>query len=355
MPFAVKCNCGKVFNVKDEFQGREVCCQVCNATFVAQPEPVAPATPPMPAAPAAPAGISAAAQSPKTSPCPFCKEHIPEASAVCPFCKERLAAQMSSEQAAAALNGMTAQLDLHVADPARLEADSAARGRFLATRTIVLGGLTIFGALLFIIGLILGEDDGGACIVFGILFFLAFIIPAIVSLCNDRKASHIQDVDDPAEAFRRYFMACKTRRYAKAFVCLAPTARNGGVAQSPVFTNIPYQPADVPIADLAGFRNYCRTIFKGPGSNGRTVQLKSIRLEGARPDGRIWIQADVAFTSVSSWWLLLVLLNLIIAVIVISVVTKREKKTIRKLLVRRNGRWYIAEAAFEGDLDKLFV
>src|SRR5437764_13240688 len=40
MPILVKCACGKSYRVKDEYQGKKVKCPTCNASFVAQGEPV---------------------------------------------------------------------------------------------------------------------------------------------------------------------------------------------------------------------------------------------------------------------------------------------------------------------------
>ncbi|MGD1002391.1 MAG: zinc ribbon domain-containing protein [Candidatus Brocadiia bacterium] len=348
MSFAVKCQCGKVFNVKDEFLNRQVECQVCHAVFTATPEAAAPEPP----AVSSPSSNASAAAASGNFPCPFCAEPIPKGSVFCPLCGESLGGKLTPEQGAQLLAAASAQLDQYVRNPENLSSDDALRGRLFSTMSIVLGILLAISVAAIVAGGLMHRDSGMPLVVLGIIFGLIFIIAFPISWANDYRASHIHDAQKPEQAMRRYFLSCRSGRHLKAFACLAPSARNGSSAHAPKFEKIPSESPDCKITDWSSFREYCRTIFKGPGGYQRAVYLKKVKVEKQLPDGTAWVTAEFQFTSFSKWLYLLILINLLVCAVVVAVVTKREKKTIRKCLFRRGDRWYVAEADFEGALDK---
>jgi hypothetical protein len=189
--------------------------------------------------------------------------------------------------------------------------------------------------------------------VFGITFGFILCIVFPISWVHDYQASHIHDAPTPDKAFRRYFKACQSGRYEKAFASLAPAARNGALVHALKFEKIPSESRDCKITDWMSFRDYSRSIFKGPHGQQRGANLKKVEVEGHLPDGTTWVTADVQFTSQPTWAILLLPVVFIVGRSVFDWVTQRERKTIRKCLFRRGDRWYVAEADFEGVLDKL--
>lgn len=354
MPFSVKCLCGKVFNVKDEMQGRMVRCQVCGAEFMALADvPVQQAAPAAqraePEPPPLPVAVPAAGRV-----CPYCAEQVPAAAVVCPLCKESLATTLDPGEGSRLIAEAVAALDKCVQDPANLAADKTLRGGFLGTRTIVLGALCLTSLVMFVSGIIVGDTEGGVTLtVFGVIFGLIFGISALVSLSHDSAASRIGAATLPSDAYRRFFNACRSRRWKKAFVALAPSGRNSVVVQQPVFDKVANEPEKGSITDLNSFKSYWRSLFHGPSAHVRSVRIKSVtEVKPPTQEGLAVLRAEVTFSSYSKWLYLLLLLNLIVCAIAISIATKRETKTVHKLLIRRGGCWYLAESEFEGALDK---
>jgi hypothetical protein len=346
MSFAVKCPCGNVLNVRDEFLDRQVECQVCHTCFTASPIPDAPE--PVAAAFSAPATASAGLT------CPFCAEAIPEAAVFCPLCGKSLSGKLTTAQGAQLAAAASAQLDAYVADPDNLAADNALRGRLLSVMSIVLGILAATCIGMIVAGAFVQGDGGGLLIGFGICLGFIFLISLQVSVSHDYSASHIRDAKTPQKALRRYFIACKTGRYKKAFACLAPSARNGAMVRPLKFAKFPSDASESKIEDLAGFCNYCRTIFIGPSSHQRVVHLNRFELEAQLPDGTAWVKAGIQFNSFPKGLYLFALLGPAVCLLIIAVVAHNlgETKTLRKCLFRRGDRWYVAEADFEGPLDK---
>ena len=94
-------------------------------------------------------------------------------------------------------------------------------------------------------------------------------------------------------------------------------------------------------------------ILAGPGSGKtRVVRFKGAYIRKETPDGAL-VEANFHFTGYSSWLLLLILIHVLLCIIVILVTQKKETKRIQKVLIRKNGRWYSADGAFSGPIDKI--
>ena len=177
---------------------------------------------------------------------------------------------------------------------------------------------------------------------------------ALVALAHDYSASHIQDATKPDKAFRRFFMAVRTRRSGKAYASLVPAARRAGPVDTVKIKNIPPNTGNYSITNTAGFAKYWRSVFKGPSSQARGVQLKRARTVKETRDGLALVEVEYVFTSYPSLVMLtLFLLGPILCLILILIVRKKTPVKIRKLLIKCRGKWYLAEGEFQGPLDRV--
>lgn len=345
MPFAVTCSCGKTFNVRDEAQGQTVRCQVCGTEFIAQsqaaePEEVRPiavsVTPPIP-----------------TMQCPFCAEPVTAGTTICPYCHERLTGELSPEQARHQLDEVVKGIDALLLDSTALAADRKLRGGKFYPRTFILLILSFLCLASFAGGLTIHGDGGIVMAVFGFILAFVFGIAFLVSLGNDIAAAGIQSSAKPKKALERYFLALKTRRVRKAFVALAPSARNGALAKSFELKNVRDEGEPKEIHGLDDFAAFRKTVFGGPSGQSRMVTLKKIKIDHAEGEDMVWLTAEVHVSAYPTWLLFLILLNLIICLVAVLIATKRDKVMVRKLLIRRGERWFVAEAGMPGALDMM--
>ena len=353
MPITVACSCGKVFKVKDGAAGRRVRCQVCGSELTVPTGGEPPPGPSLPTAPSAQQEAPAPAPAGNTIACPACAEDIPAGYPKCPYCGESLKKHMSPEDQEALLQKSVKALDDHVSDPGMLEADVRLRGGFFAVKTIILALITAGTVAMIVGGFTSDGSDAEVLAGFGIIFAIIFGIALLVSLAHDYGASHIQDASTPEKAFRRFFMAIRTGRSGKAYASVAPGARLVGRVETVDFEKIPPNTGSYAITDAATFKQYWRSVFKGPSLQTRGVQLKRVKKVRETGDGLAVVEVEFLFTNYPSLLILTILLNLIICAILIVVLQKKTKVRIRKLLMKRRGKWYIAEGEFEGPLDRV--
>lgn len=382
MPVTVSCACGKVFKVKDEMAGKEVTCQVCGRTvsvpaldappasdpawgvpqgLAKAPAPVMPA-PAMPRGPEAALVPAAAAPAPvdENISCPACAETISRLAAHCPFCGEKLNVKFSQQEQVALLDQAVAELDAHIASPEKMAEDAELKGGTISVKTIIAGILWVPCVLGIISGLMMNNRSDGS----GIACFAGFVgvivsICLIISLTNDFKSANISSAPSPETALRNFFVACKTGRYKKGYVALAPLARDEGTVETIKFKDqkIPSHTGRYSVHDLDTFKAYWKSIFTGPSGQTRQVTFKRVQKKrnvgGA--DDKVMVEVEVSVMNYPSWVVILILLSLWIALILYLVLRKTEKQVIRKLLIRRNDQWFIADSAYQGPLDKLTI
>jgi len=371
----IKCTCGKAIDVKDEAAGTAVVCQACGrevhvpgASGPAGAVPEAPSVPLPQAAPDTgpsstcpfcaeriPSGSRScplcheAIPAPGSSiACPACAERIPSGLSSCPLCGEAITAPWSQEEQKRLLAERIVSLENHAKDMQAQFADKALKAGFLSAKTIVVGVFLALGILMICIGGSASQDSE-AWIFLGVMTSLGFGIPVLVSLANDYRAFHIQDASSPLTAFKRFFSAVQTGRAAKAYVSLAPEARVAGEVKSVTFENpkIPSHTGSYSIRDVPTFKAYWKSIFKGPSMQTRTVRLKTAKMLHEGSDGLAVLEAQVEFTNYPTLYVFL------LGILLVLLVQKHETKTVRKLLLNRGGRWYLAEGELEGPLDRM--
>lgn len=262
MSIEVACRCGKVFRVFDARAGQSVVCGVCGSP-VAVPlaASAAPAAvPPAPVfPPPAPAGAMRA--------CPACAESIPAAADVCPICKELLRDRPDPAHARARVQARIAAIDEYLAGPNGVAQDNALTAKGFFPRTWVAVAMTVVSVAAFVIGIATcgtGGDGAVFLIVMGVLFGLPAGIGLLVSALHDRATARIHDSRDALQAFRRYFLAIRSRRTNRAFAALAPAARCVGPVPAVRFAKIPMREGNWHIDDLASYHEYWQNLLRGP-------------------------------------------------------------------------------------------
>jgi len=336
----VSCVCGKQFKVFNDLAGTNVRCHGCQKMCrvgAAEPELDIDFDPNTP-------------DDGSTKTCPACAEVIPKRARACPLCKEVLAVgsdRLSPAEREAVLAGVIEGIRQQ---PPTLDAELA--GGFLSGKSIVLLVLCGLGLVSFIFGMATRGGEGFS--VMGVIIGMIFTIPVIVSLVNDNKASHIQDAPTAQEALSRYLMAVKTGRTKKAYAALVPSSRTATTAETVRFKNpkIANQPKRMAFSDAAGFASYWKYNFTGPSLNTRNVAISKVRSVSKSGDGIEMCEATINTTSHSSLLFLLIFFNLIIAAVIIFAVQARDEAVIRKAVLKHNGRWYILDGAFQGELDR---
>lgn len=353
MPIALTCGCGKMFKVKDELAGGQVNCQVCGsalavpaASAVAETPAVRVVAPPLAARPES-AGPQAKPGA-SLCACPSCSEAIPSNARQCPFCDEIIQLQMSEEEQK---NHLVQLLrSIREQDLQRAEVEARSRGGFMAQKSIVLGSLAVLGIASILVGALASGLEG--LIALGVFLVLIFGIAALVSLSNDYGAAHIQDAPSAEKAFRRYFMSMKTARYSKAYYALAPLTRENAPVEPLKLAKLPSRVSPRLVNDLSSYQEYVQSIFRGTSSNTRMVQLKKTRVVADHGDFAV-VESEVEFSGYPTLLLLVLLLSLLLGIILILVMTKKETWVTRKLLIRHEGRWYIADPGYESAIDRV--
>ena len=393
MPITVNCQCGKVFKVKDEVAGTTIQCQVCGKQIsvpaqgavlatAGLPErpPIAVAPPPVirtvpiPVEPVAPppaiAGIatmacpSCAEKIPGyCTECPFCggevtpqsaagmvkclscAENIPRLTLFCPFCGEKPAFKLTAAECDELLKKRLAQLDEHLANPATLEADATLRGGQYFLSLKICAAIEAGSVLLILAGFVVGRDLSDALKVFGTLGLVFTTIPLLWIAYNNYISNHIQDCKDPVRVIKRFFSMALTSRANRAYLCVLPMGRNFGPVESVRFNDgsMPTVPGKFTVKDFAEFKAYWKSIARVSFLHNRGVRFVKAKSILAQDDLAV-VEATFEFTSMNPAFLLL-------GVLIATMMQKKETKIVRKLLVKHNNLWYLAEGEFEGRLD----
>lgn len=348
MSIIIACRCGKRYSVRDEFAGKSIQCPACNEIITVPEADTAPEQPEN-----IPVEGAETTQPEDTSVpqayCSSCGANILENSVMCASC-----GKASPKTAERYIDRLSDGLDEYLNDPEVVAADERLKKWFFSTQTYVLAAVVAVSFIMFFAGLIMRNDAGIVFAGFGIAVFIILGIALLVSFVRDFQASHIQDASTPEKAFRRFIGAISSGRSQKAFCALAPDARERGAVETIGFKKFASTDGEYSISDAGSFKKYWRSILKGPFGQQRTVTLKKVvRVEKIGKD-MVILKADFYCTAYPSWYIAFMFIALLIAAIVMTMAqsNNKETKTVTKLLVRRNGRWFIADGEFEGIHDK---
>lgn len=353
MAISVECTCGKRFNVKDEWAGQTVQCQICqNSIIVPLPEEEH-SLPPIAEAPTVQPSPSPQKFGEDSMLCDFCAEPIPAQSAICPLCGESLQDSLPQHQVISMVQANVEELDQYTSMFENLENDEKMAGSTIGVTTIVVGLISLL-SIIMIAGGIMMKKDGELLIVFGIILLIGFGIGFLVALANDLK-SRISDNETALKAFKSFVCAITTNRFSKAYARLSPAARNLSRTTYPEVAKITISMDQPSITNPKQMKKYWKGLIKPSGSYNRTCSLKSFKIlsGGGIEDKYAIAEVDMKITTYPSILIALILLNLLICLIVILIVQKTETLKFRKLMIKSNGKWYFTSGDFGGIMDRL--
>jgi hypothetical protein len=228
--------------------------------------------------------------------------------------------------------------------------DESARRKGASAKTMVLGFLVVACVVLiaFVLSLVDNEDLEAALIVAGFLGMCGFGIAGLLSRIRDYAAGHIQEARTPAKAFRRFWTAVRTGRSDRAYLTLIPSARIiGSVPPPDMGRRIPVTDEPQAITDPKSFGAYWKKVFIGPRTQTRSAQLLKVKKIQELPADAVAVEVTIRFRSYMT------VMALLVGFVFLPFVTDKEIKTIRKLLVRRDNRWFFVSGELCGALDHL--
>lgn len=350
MAIAIECTCGKRFNVKDEWAGEQVECQVCQTLLLV---PMREGGIPPVEIYEEPVQEEVVDTSESQKMCEYCAEAIPSSATFCPYCGETLNEKISQEQIIVLLKNETEKLDEYTSVQDNIEQDKKLAGSLLATKTIIIAIFTLIG-IAMITGGALMHRNGVPLVVIGIIVSLIFGISWIVSFVND-LTSTISDNETALKAINGFLKGVKTNRIKKAYARLIPTARHTVSVTYPNVEKINISTDVTQITSPALLKKYWKGLINCTAACNRTSQFNSLKIvSGGQPGDKYAIaEMNMKITTYPSWLIILIFINLLIAVLVIIIVQKSETIKFRKLLIQSNGKWYMASGEFNGILDNL--
>lgn len=352
MPIAVECTCGKRFNVKDEWAGQTVQCQVCESSVIV----------PYPENESASQPVAETEQFYESSPiqevdndsklCEFCAEPISASAIICPLCGERLTETLPQHQIIEVLKASAEELDAHTSDLENIENDIKLAGKTIGAMTITLSIISLLSLAMIVGGAVM--KDGTGLIVFGVILLFCFGLGFLVALTNDLKAK-ISDNETPLKAFKSFVGAITTNRTTKAFARLIPSARNLTRTTYPNVEKINIDTGQLTMTSVEEMKKYWKGLIKPTSGCNRTCGVKGYKIvSGGGPEDKYAIaEVELKVTTYPSILIALVLINLLVCLLVILIVQKKEPLTFRKLMIKSNGKWYFASGDFECVLDEL--
>jgi hypothetical protein len=350
----VSCSCGKKYSVRDDFAGRQFNCKSCNSTIL---------TPSALSVEETTVPVALSVENPKeiyvqkatvpepilTKACPWCAETIHKEATVCRYCKQVLNKGLSDSDLSARRLAVHQSLDELFTDPIQMAKNKSLRGSLISLRTYVLFCFIGLGIIMSVLGFAKSGEEMVFVAAFGVIFIFFFGIASIVSFFNDVFCSSI-NTKNPLKTFKRYFLAVRTRRFAKAYAALAPSARTVGSVKTVEPEKIPFRNGSYKISSLESFKEYSNSYLKGPPGHTRYVNLLKVRLV-KQDQGTAVVEAEIKFSSYPTLLLILIIVPLICVILIVAL-TKSETLTVRKLLVEHNGKWFVADGEFDGPLDQ---
>ncbi|MBN1676228.1 MAG: hypothetical protein JXR37_34610 [Kiritimatiellae bacterium] len=266
----------------------------------------------------------------------------------CPGCQGPLTVPVDPQHAMQALANTIKELEAYVGEQDNVRKDAELRGAGMTRKTKAVGIVAAVCLVGFALSFFIRDEALLAmAAVFGSIGALVLGLCFLASWAHDRAARHIQDCAKPQKALGRFLMAVRSGRCAPAYAALVPAARHAGPVAPLELQKIPLAPEPQRIEDVDSFKRYWKSVFRGPQSQNRSVTLQRVRKLKDLPADTAVVEAKLRFTSYPAWT------AAIFGALILVLIQKRETKTVRKLMVRRGGMWFLLSGELEGELDRL--
>jgi hypothetical protein len=196
------------------------------------------------------------------------------------------------------------------------------------------------------------KDEGclGVGLGVGGFFFVIFLIALISDLCTPSPRTRTT----PERAVKAFYGALRRKSYGRAYACLSPLDRISDLRPTLAIGRLDVPERTFSFKDKAGFQQYWReqagvsTAFLG--GYHKTIQATIVRVTPLSAD---LAAADLKLevSGYPSLAILGIFCGLVPALLLILLMTRREYFEVRKLLVKKDGLWWIVNGEFtpEGD------
>jgi len=204
------------------------------------------------------------------------------------------------------------------------------------------------------------KDEGCLAVglVVGGIFFFIFLICLAVDLSTPSPKTRTT----PERAVKAYYGALRRKQYGRAYACLSPLDRIPDERPTLAIGSLEVKERSYSFKDKDGFGRYWRAqaglSVDFLGGFHKSIQAKLIRVAEIRP-GIAAADIKIDMSGYPTWTVFGIFCGLLPAVILIMVMTKRETFEVRKLLVKKDGLWWIVNGEFthEGDeaIERLLI
>lgn len=197
------------------------------------------------------------------------------------------------------------------------------------------------------------QDKG--CLAVGLVVGGIFLFIFLVCLAVDLSTPSPKTRTTPERGARAFYGALRRKQYARAYACLSPLDRIPDLRPTMAIPRLEVKEQSYSFKDKDGFGKYWRAQsglasgFLGGGYH-KTLTAKVLGVEDSG-SGVAAVDLEITISGYPTTAYLGLVAGPVGAVLLMALLTRREKFKMRKLLVRKDGLWWMVNGEFtpEGD------
>ena len=276
-----------------------------------------------------------------TKACPDCAERIAAAAVKCRFCGARLesGAEQAPHVAAKAQAILEGRIPEAPPGPGKITAWTIVWAVVLAA----LVALEVFN----------DPERRGVFLFFAVLGLIFLLIP----LVNDLMTVAPSGRSTAKRGAQAFFGALARGHTRRAWACLSPVDRTDRPRALPTTVHLPAQTERFGFGTASSFRKWWRAASGVSSSIAgwhKRLTYKVLSVEELAP-GLAVARVSVKIGGYPAWTTLTVCIGLLIAVILIMVLRKEDSFEVRKLLIERDGAWWMVNGELDDAEDRALL